>query len=163
MRHRLLISARSLLLGWATLFVLTSLAERPLLAWTTPLLDASWLATVQLAVECVVLAATGWIVGRWNQYGPIPVVIAFAAMLAVRDFGLVPAINIRWLVQLAVDSAGNARYLESLVTAAATQALLFASLITGARLSRPRQAAPMSIIDETKVDMQVDKMDDHEW
>jgi len=109
------------------------------------------------------LAATGWIIGRWNQYGPIPVVVVFAAMLAVWDFGLVPAINIRWLFQLAVDSAGNARYLESLVTAAATQALLFASLITGARLSRPRQAAPMSIIDEIKMDMQVDKMDDHEW
>ena len=163
MRHRLLISARSILLGWATLFVLTRLVERPLLVWATPLLGASWLPTAQLALECAALAATGWIIGRWNQYGPIPVVVVFAAMLAVWDFGLVPAINIRWLVQLAADSAGNARYLESLVTAAATQALLFASLVTGARLSRPRQAAPMSIVDETKVDIQVDKMDDHEW
>ena len=55
MRHRLLIAARSILLGWAALFAVTYLAERPLLRWTAPVLGASWLPTAQLAFECVAL------------------------------------------------------------------------------------------------------------
>ena len=47
MRHRLLITARSILLGWATLVAFTYLVERPLLLWTAPLLGASWLPTLQ--------------------------------------------------------------------------------------------------------------------
>jgi len=67
-------------------------------------------------------------------------VLIFAAMLAAWNFGLAPAINVPWLVRLAIDSFGNSRYLESLITAVATHALLFGSLITGARLSRPAQS-----------------------
>ena len=145
MRHRLLIAARSILLGVATLCAVTYLVERPLLAWTGPLLGASWLPTAQLAFECVALVATGWMIGRWSRLDAVPVVLVFAALLAVWNFGLVPAINVPWLFQLTLDSLGNARYLESLVTAAVTQALLFGSLFVGARLGRPRQA-PMSIL-----------------
>jgi hypothetical protein len=141
MRHRLLIAARSILLGWAALFAVTYLAERPLLRWTAPVLGASWLPTAQLAFECVALAATGWMIGRWNRSDTVPVVLVFAAMLAVWNFGLVPAINIPWLFRLMVDSFGDARYLESLVTGAVTQALLFGSLFVGAILSRAREQA----------------------
>jgi len=136
MRHRILISARAILLGWVSLFALTYLVERPLLAWTAPILGASWLPTAQLALACAGLAVTGWIVGRGNRFD----VLIFAAMLAAWNFGLAPAINVPWLVRLAIDSFGNSRYLESLITAVATHALLFGSLITGARLSRPAQS-----------------------
>jgi hypothetical protein len=144
MRHRLLTAARSTLLGWATLLAVTYLVERPLIVWTAPLLGASWLPTAQLALECVALAVTGWMIGRWNGSDTVPVVLVFAAMIAAWNFGLVPAINIPWLFRLMVDSFGDARYLESLVTAAVTQALLFGSLFVGARLSRPAQA-PVSL------------------
>jgi hypothetical protein len=142
MRHRVLISAGSILLGWAVLYVLTALLERPLLLWTEPLLGASWFPTAQLALECATLAATGWIVGRWNRLDAIRGVLVFALMLAVWDFGLVPAINVPWLFRLIVDSFENPRYLESLITAVLTHALLFGSLIAGARLSRPAQSIP---------------------
>jgi hypothetical protein len=145
MRHRLLITARSILLGWATLVAFTYLVERPLLLWTAPLLGASWLPTVQLAFDCVALAATGWMIGRWNRSDAVPAVLVFAAMLAVWTFGLVPAINLPWLFRLIADSFRDARYLESLVTEAATHALLFASLFVGARLSRPARA-PVSLL-----------------
>jgi hypothetical protein len=145
MRHRLLIAARSILLGWATLFAVTYLVERPLLTWTAPWLGASWLPTAQLAFECVALAATGWMIGRWSHLDVVYALLAFAAILAVWNFGLVPAINLPWLFRLMLDSLGNARYLESLVTAAVTQALLLGSLFVGARLSRPRQT-PVSIV-----------------
>jgi hypothetical protein len=145
MRHRLLITARSILLGWATLVAFTYLVERPLLLWTAPLLGASWLPTVQLAFDCVALAATGWMIGRWNRSDAVPAVLVFAAMLAVWTFGLVPAINLPWLFRLIADSFRDARYLESLVTAAATHALLFGSLFVGARLSRPARA-PVSLL-----------------
>jgi len=145
MRHRLLITARSMLLGWATLLAATYLVERPLLLWTAPLLGARWFPTAQLALECVALAATGWMIGRWNRSDVVPAVLVFAAMLAVLDFGLVPAINIPWLFRLMADSFRNTRYLESLVTEAATHALLFGSLFVGARLSRPAQA-PLSLV-----------------
>jgi hypothetical protein len=62
-----------------------------------------------------------------------------AIMLAIWNFGLVPAINIPWLFQLTIDTFGSARYLESLITAAATHALLFGSLMVGARVSLPRR------------------------
>jgi hypothetical protein len=145
MRHRLLIAARSILLGAATLFAVTYLLERPLLAWTAPLLGGSWIPTAQLAFECIALVATGWMIGRWCPLDAVRAVLVFAVILAVWNFGLVPAINVPWLFQLMLDALGNARYLESLVTAAVTQALLFGSLFVGARLSRPRQA-PISIV-----------------
>ena len=113
MRHRLLIAARSIMFGWATLFAVTYLVERPLIIWTAPLLGASWLPTVQLAFECVALAAAGWMIGRWNRFYAVPAVLVFAALLAVWEFGLVPAINIPWLFRLISDSFGDARYLES--------------------------------------------------
>ena len=65
MRHRLLISARSILLGWAALFGITYLVERPLLLLSAQFLGASWVPTVQLALECAGLAAVGWLIGRW--------------------------------------------------------------------------------------------------
>ncbi len=144
MRHRLLIAARSILLGAAMLFAVTYLVERPLLAWTAPLLGGSWIPTAQLAFECIALAATGWMIGRWNRLDAVPALLVFAVILAVWNFGLVPAVNVPWLFQLILDSFGNARYLESLVTAAVTQALLFGSLFVGARLGRPAQP-PISL------------------
>jgi len=146
MRHRLLITARSILLGWTMLYVVTKLVERPMLSWAAALLGASWLPTAQLALACVALAATGWILGRWDRLGAVPAVLVFAVMLAVWNFGLVPAIKVAWLFRLMVDAFGDARYLESLIAAAATHALLFGSLIAGAMLSRPRRTTPASLM-----------------
>ncbi len=156
MRHRLLISARSILFGWATLLVVTNMVEHPLLYWTGPLLGATWFPTVQLALECAGLVATGWIIGRWNQRDGIPVAIIFCVMLAVWDFGLAPSINVRWLLQLTVDAFRDARFLESWITAAVSHAFLFGSLFAGVRWSRPRQFVPVSIV----ADDEPDKMDD---
>ena len=64
MRHRLLISARSILLGWVALFGITYLLERPMLFLSAHFLGASWVPTEQLALTCAGLAATGWIIGR---------------------------------------------------------------------------------------------------
>jgi hypothetical protein len=161
MRHRLLISARSLLFGWATLLVVTNLVEHPLLYWAEPLLGASWFPTAQLALECAGLVATGWIIGRWNQRDGIPVAIIFSVMLAVWDFGLAPSINLRWLARLTVDAFEDARYLESWITAAVTHALLFGSLFAGVRWSHPRRFVPVSIVEEPEPDKpEPDNMDD---
>lgn len=140
-----MIAARSILLGWATLVAVTYFLERPLLRWTAPLLGAAWLPTAQLALECAALAATGWMIGRWCRLDAVGAVFVFAAMLAVWSFGLVPAMNVPWLLRLIADSFGSTRYLESLGTAAATHALLFVSLFAGARLGRPAET-PMSLV-----------------
>jgi hypothetical protein len=145
MRHRLLIAARSILLGWATLLAATYFVERPLLVGTAALLGASWLPTAGLALECVVLCASGWIMARWNRPDAGPAMLIFAAMIAVWNFGLVPAINIPWLFRLIADSFRNPRYLESLITAAVTHAFLFGSLFVGAILSRAREQADIHI------------------
>jgi len=141
MRRRLLISARSILLGWATLFALTYLVERPLLGFIAHLLGGSWLPTAQMALACAGLAVTGWVVGRWNRLD----VLVFAALLAVWNFGLVP-IDVPWLLRLLADSFQSSRYLESFFTSLATHALLFAGLFAGGRLNRAReQAFPLSL------------------
>ena len=86
---------RSILLGWAALFVITYLMERPLLLLTAHFVGASWLPTEQLALACAGLAAAGWLIGLGNRFD----VLLFAATLAVWNFGLVP-INLPWLVPL---------------------------------------------------------------
>jgi hypothetical protein len=136
MRHRTWIAARAVLLGWLALFATTYLVERPLLSWTAPLLGAAWFPTAQLALACVGLAVTGWIVGRWNRFH----VLIFAVSLAVWNFGLLP-IDLLWLFRLLADSLESSRYLESFFTSLVTDALLFASLFAGAALNRARQPA----------------------
>jgi hypothetical protein len=141
MRHRLWITVRSILLGWATLAAATYLVEGPLLRLTAGLLGGSWIPTAELILECAGLAAAGWMIGRWDRSGALLAVLVFAAMLAVWNFRLVPAMNVVWLFQLIVDSFGDSRYLEALGTAAVTHAFLFGSLFVGERLSRAREQA----------------------
>lgn len=133
MRHPVLISARSILFGWIALVLITYLVERPLLYLIARVLDASWVPTVQLALACLGLAATGWIMGRGNRFD----VFIFAAMLAVWNFGLV-AIDLPWLLRLLRNSFESSRYLESFATSLATHAFLFASLFIGAHLARAK-------------------------
>jgi len=134
MRHRPLISVRSIVLGWATLFGITYVVERPLVVLSARFLGASWLPTEQLALTCAGLAATGWVVGLGNRFD----VLIFAAMLAVWNFGLVP-INLPWLFRLILNSFQDLRYLESLLTAIVTDVFLLGSLLAGARVSSPAQ------------------------
>ncbi len=136
----LLITARSILLGWAALFGITYLVERPLLVLTTRFLGPAWLPTAQLALACAGLVATGWIIGRWNRFD----VLLFAATLAIWNFGLVP-IDIPWLLRLLIDSFESSRYLESFSTSLVTHIFLFGSLFTGARLGRAREPVVLRI------------------
>jgi len=140
MRRRLLISARSILLGWAALFAFTYFVERPLLSFIARLLGANWIATAQLALVCAGLAATGWIVGHWNRLDAL----IFAALLAVWNFGLVP-IDLPWLLRLLADSFQNSRYLESFFTSLVTHIFSFGSLLAGASLSGARGPAVLHI------------------
>jgi hypothetical protein len=135
MRRRLLISARSVLLGWAALFAITYLVENPLLRLMARPLGASWVPTAQLVLACSGLAATGWVIVRWNNLDAKAALLGFAATLAVWNFGLLP-IDLPWLFHLLIDSFENSRYLESFFNSFATHAFLFGSLFIGARLHR---------------------------
>jgi hypothetical protein len=145
MRFRPWNIARSVLLGWAALFVITYCVERPLLFWTGPRFGADWIPTVRLALTCVTLVATGWIVGRLNRSQAVASAFVFAVLLAMWDFGLVPALNLAWLFRLFIDTYENARYFETLLVTATTQALLFGCIFAGALLSRHSQA-PASLL-----------------
>jgi len=148
MRHRLWFWGRSIVLGWVALLLITYLLERPLLIWTAPWLGAAWFPTERLGLNCLSLAATGWIVGRWHRPSPMPCVLAFAATLTFRDFGPELAINVPWLIRLAEDALGDSAYLASLGATATAHILLFGSLIAGGLLSRP-SPAPLSIVENT--------------
>jgi hypothetical protein len=133
-------AVRSSVLAWGALFAITFGIERPLMRWASTILGASWVPTVQLALQCCGLAAIGWLIGRWGNRGAL----IFAAMLAVWNFGLVP-IDIPWLIHLLIDSFDNSRYLESFFTSLVTHVFLFGSLFTGAALSRPREQVVLRI------------------
>jgi hypothetical protein len=60
LRRPLFVVLRSVLTGWAVLFALTYLVERPILIWTAPLAGARWIATSKLSLDCFMLAGTGW-------------------------------------------------------------------------------------------------------
>ena len=143
---RLWIWLRAIPIGWATLGLLVFLVERPLLNWTGPFIGAKWIATATLGLDCVVLAATGWVVGRLSRPGPMLGVLVFAATLMVWDLSFLVSINVPWLFRLAAHAlGGDGSYLSSLVSTAASQALLFGSLVAGGVLSRPAEK-PASII-----------------
>jgi hypothetical protein len=136
---------RAIPIGWATLALLVYLVEHPLIRWTGPLLGAQWLATGQLGFDCAVLAGTGWVVGRLSRPNPMLGVLVFAATLTFWDMSFLVAINVPWLVRLAIHTAsGDGNYLSSLVSTAGTQMLLFACLVGGGLLSRVREK-PVSI------------------
>jgi hypothetical protein len=147
MRRQFLDVARSILLGWLTLLVAAGLLERAILTLIAGPLGASWFPTVRLILDCAVLAITGWVIGRSSPARPMLAVAAFAATLTFRDFGEMLEIRVPWLLQLAVDALRDPRYWDSLAYTAAIQAFLFGSLIAGARLSRRRPPASLSIVD----------------
>jgi hypothetical protein len=128
--------ARAIALGWATLLVAVFLIERPLLFLTARFLDPAWFATVRLALECGMLAGTGWVIGRLSRSGPLLAVLIFAATLTPWDFGAALEINIRWLLRLLIDTLRDPRYFESLLNTAMLHTFLFGSLIAGAMLTR---------------------------
>jgi hypothetical protein len=130
----LVAAVRSCVVGWGALFAIIFLIERPLLHWTLPIIGASWLPTAQLALECLGLAAIGWLIGRWGNAG----VLIFAVTLALFNFRLVPSIDVLWLFHLLLDCFQNARYLGSFFTSLATHMFLFASLLIGSHLSRAK-------------------------
>jgi hypothetical protein len=145
-RQRLLIGLRSILIGWVTLCLMVFLAERPLLKWVGPVIGAQWIATVELGLDCAVLAATGWVVGRLARPSSMLGVLSFAATLTVWDISFLVAINVPWLLRLAAHTlSGDSNYFGSLISTAASQVLLFGSLVAGGLLSRAR-AKPVSII-----------------
>jgi hypothetical protein len=136
MRHRLVIAARAILAGWIALFVSVFLMEGLLLGWIGPVVGAHWVATAHLTLDCAALAGTGWAVGRFNRSDAIFAASIFAVSLCFRDFGDAVAIDVPWLLRLAMNAARDSRFVGSFLSAAATHVFLFGSLFAGAMLSR---------------------------
>jgi hypothetical protein len=150
MRQRLLITARSILAGWAALLLIAYLLERPLLLWAGPVLGEGWVATVRPVLDCTSLAATGWVVGRvnrWRSNQPPRIfdILAFAVSLLFFDFGQLLTLNGPWLLRVALDTVSNLRYLEGLAASLATHAILLGSLIVGWMWSRPSEFRPLTL------------------
>ena len=144
LRGRLLIAARSILVGWAALFLLTYVIERPLLIWTAPWVGAHWVATAKLALDCLVLAATGWVIGRLHRSAPVLGVLAFVATLGFCNFDPLLEIDVPRLIRLAAGALRDTRYWSPFATTSVQYLFLFGSLIVGALLSRP-SPTPLSL------------------
>ena len=138
--------ARSILLGWATLLALAYGVEGPLLQWTGPVFGATWIATAHLALDCLTLAAAGFVTGRFNRSRAVLSATVFALTLSFWDFGNTLALRVPWLLSLAWNSFHDSRFLDPLLTSLEIHALLFGCLFAGAMLSRPREK-PVSIVD----------------
>jgi hypothetical protein len=138
--------ARSILLGWVTLLAIAYAVEGPLLRSTSQLIGATWIATAHLALDCLTLAAAGFVTGRFNRSRAILSADVFALTLSFWDFGYTLALRVPWLLQLAWSSLHDSRFLDALLTSAETHALLFGCLFAGAMLSRPREK-PVSIVE----------------
>lgn len=150
MWRRFAITARAVFLGWATLWVLVFIA-RLLLIWMGRALGASWVPTVRLGLDCSVLAASGWVIGRFGPAKWIVAVIVFVAVLAVPSLGEMAEVRILWIFQLTGDAFQDRHYWDSLLDTAVSQAFLLGSLFVGARLSRRSAVAPPSIVRPTIV------------
>ena len=136
---RLVAWARAILAGWAKLLGIAYLVERPVLHWSASFICGSWFATIQLAFDCAVLAAAGWVTGRFNRSHAMLTALLFAVTLSFWDFDEMLTLNVPWLLRLVWNSFHDSRYLDSLAASAETHALLFGCLIAGAALSRARE------------------------
>ena len=143
---RLVVWARAILAGWATLLVIAFAVEQPLLRWTAPVFGAMWIATASLGFDCAALFAAGWVTGRLNRSHAVRTGLLFAATLCFRDFGGSLNLNVPGLIRLLWNSFHDSRYFDSLLTSVETHALLFGCLIGGAALSRAREK-PVSIVE----------------
>jgi hypothetical protein len=141
-RRRVWIWVRAIAIGWATLLLITYLIERPLLRWTEPILEGSWLPTAELALDCCAFAATGWVIGRLSQADAVMVLLVFAATLTWRDFTPLLPVNVPWLVRSVANTFSDSRYFAGFVTTTATHAILFGSLFAGGLLNRRAQTPP---------------------
>jgi hypothetical protein len=146
--HRLLIWVRPIVVGWAALVPLAYLTERLLLPLTAQMLGADWLPTARVSLDCFVLAATGWTIGRWHRSAPVSGALIFAVTLSLHDLEPLVAINVPWLIRLAADAFRDTRYLGSLADTAAQHLFLFGSLMVGAWLGRPARK-PVSLLGGT--------------
>ena len=143
-RRWLWMALRSLAVGWTVLIALTYLAERPLFLLTAPLVGAHWVATASLTLNCLKLAATGWVIGRLHRKTALSGMLIFAATLSLFSFEVWLPLDVPGLIRLAMDALHDTRYWWPLATMAAQHALLFGSLIAGGLLSRPPQT-PLSL------------------
>ncbi|HUI80939.1 MAG TPA: hypothetical protein VLY24_23605 [Bryobacteraceae bacterium] len=142
----LVLCGRSILVGWVVLFGFLYLVERPVLIWMVPLVGRDWLSTESVLLDCLILAATGWVIARWHQPAWKLCLLVFALTLTLWDLGPELSINVPWLIRLGWDAIHDSRYLASFRATAFTHVLLFGSLTAGGLLSRPA-AAPLSIRD----------------
>jgi len=148
LRRPFFVAVLSVVTGWAVLFALTYLVERPILIWTAPLVGAHWIATAKLSLDCFMLAGTGWVMGRLHRPAPLLGTLAFAVTLAFHNFDPLLDLDVRWLIWLAVH-AYQPGYFSPFLTAAVRHLLLFGSLLIGALLSRP-SPVPLSIFRENQ-------------
>jgi hypothetical protein len=145
-RQWLLLAGRSIVLGWVTLLLMVYLCEHPLLILVAGKMGANWFPTIRLILDCLVLAVTGWVVGRLGPTNTLFAVTVFAATLTLRDFTDLVEIDVPWLLRLAIDTLRDARYRDGLFYTAVVQTFLFGSLIVGALLSRRAPATAISIV-----------------
>lgn len=133
--------------GWGSLLVLLYLGSE-ITRWTAVWLGAGsaagWIPTLGLTLNCFELAAAGFVAGRSSRARPVLAVLAFAATIAVIDFGEAMPMNVRWLIRLSGDAIQDSRFFDSWLTTLGAHALLFGSLVTGGMLSRP-QEKPVSL------------------
>src|SRR6185295_2559024 len=114
--HRVLLCVRAIPIGWVTLLVITYLLERPLLFWTVPILEGSWLDTAQLALDCSALAVSGWVIGYLSRDDWFIALLSFALTLTLWDFTPLLAINVPWLLHAVINAFSDSRYLGGFVT-----------------------------------------------
>jgi hypothetical protein len=144
-RRLVFIAARSILTGWAMIFALTYVIEQPLLVWTARLIGGNWLATAKVSLDCLALAATGWVIGRLHRRAPLLGALAFALALLLYNFDPLLDVSLPWLIRLAAGALRDSQYVAPFATTACEHLLLFASLFVGAQLSRPAPA-PLSLV-----------------
>ena len=140
MRRRVvLVVARSILVGWATLIAVAFVAERLVRTWVSHFIGMPWVPTAQIALECVVLAIVGWVVGRLSKGASTYSVLAFTVTLAFWDLDPLLEFNFPWVIQLGADAFRDPLYIDSLIATATQHVLLLGCLVTGAVLSQPRR------------------------
>src|SRR5262252_1359703 len=127
-----MVVARAILAGWLVMAGLAFAVERPVLWVAGRWLGVQWFATERVALDCLVLAAAGWLVGRLSRASPLLSVITFAVTLCFWNLDPLLTVNVPWLIRLGVDALHDRSYLASFANTAGLHILLLGGLTAGA-------------------------------
>jgi hypothetical protein len=141
LRKRKLLAIRAIFTGWGTLLIL-ALVERPVLSIGYRLIGGPLWPSLAPVIDCLVFAASGWIVGRLHRDIHGSAVFLFLVSLLPFDLRPLLPLDVPFAAKSILNAFGDSRYASGVFATILNNGILLVSVWIGGSLSRPTQPRP---------------------